>query len=356
LIIQQQTVQIDKPKSSEHKPKVLRWKGISIIRNHSFYATIEEIVKVAEGLEGSDTNKGSDAIRIGLVGDTHTGKSTMASAIAHAIHKKSRLHWKVKFFAKEELIEFKKTLTELTPTNHILIFDDVSFLASLYGKQKIDLLQQASTEIRHFDEGRDVKIIAIYNYHYTKALPPYLRQADYKFYTSVGASEIKNLEEMLQSRKGNKMKVVQDFQKQFFRARKKDFYEFPLGSKKFLRLKYRDPFILTLFWDNLTIRPVVSPTKEWLDPICSVCTEGKDTVTDKEFIAECERKFSSSCFKTAIKQELLLEGIATYGKNLTQCSRFIQRAKDAKQISIRDIAAQLGIKPTNTKLNIKLDE
>ena len=351
-----ETVQLVKPKTDKYRPKIIKWKGVSIVRNHSFLATISEIVKVAEGVEGFANNKGSDAIRIGLVGDTHTGKSTMAAALAHAIHKKSKLHWAVKTFSKEQLIEFKKTLLELTPTNHILIFDDVSFLASLYGKHKMDLLQQAATEIRHFDESRDVKIIAIYNYHYTKALPPYLRQADYKYYTSVGSSEIKNLEEMLGNKKGfNRMSVVTKFQQQFFKARTKGYYHFPVGAKQFLKMDYKDPFILTLFWDNLSLRPVVSPRREWLDEICAVCTEGKDTKTDKEFIVECEKKFSPQCFKTAIKQELQLDGINTYGKSFTQCMRFIARAKDAKLINIRDIAAQLGIKVTNTDLRIKLD-
>jgi len=354
--IEQQVVQVlTKDNSSRHRPKVIKWKGVSMIRNHSFLATISEIVKVAEGVEGFAANKGSDAIRIGLVGDTHTGKTTMAEALAHAIHKKSKLPWIVKRFSKEQLVEFKKTLLELTPTNHILIFDDVSFLASLYGKHKIDLLQQAATEIRHFDESRDVKIIAIYNYHYTKALPPYLRQADYKYYTSVGSSETKNLEEMLGSKKGNKMSVVTRFQEQFFKARTKGFYRFNIGPKEFLKLNYRDPFILALFWDNLSLRPIISPTREWMDEICAICTGGKDTVTDKEFIAECEAKFDPFTFKTAIKQELLLEGVSTYNKKLTQCSRFVQRAKDSKLINIRDIAAQLGIKVTNTRLDIKLD-
>ena len=353
--IEQQSVQLTvKGNQDRHRPKVIKWKGIPMIRNHSFLASISDIIKVAEGVQGFAA-QGSDAIRIGLVGDTHTGKSTMASAIAHAIHKKSKLHWVVKIFSKEQLIEFKKTLLDLTPTNHILIFDDVSFLASLYGKNKIDLLQQAQTEIRHFDKDRDVKIIAIYNYHYTKALPPYLRQADFKYYTSVGSSEEKNLEEMLHSKKGNKMATVSRFQEQFFRARTKGFYRFPVGAKQFLKLDYRDPFILTLFWDNIGIRPVISPTREWMDEICAVCTEGKDKVTDEEFIKECNSKFDPWTFKTAIKQELLLEGVSTYNKKLTQCSRFIQRAKDSKLINIRDIAAQLGIKITNTRLDIKLD-
>jgi len=50
MIIEQQIVTLDDPKHTEvHLPKIIKWKTTNMIRNHSFLATISEIVKVCEG-------------------------------------------------------------------------------------------------------------------------------------------------------------------------------------------------------------------------------------------------------------------------------------------------------------------
>jgi len=351
--IKQQVVTLA-PDSSQklHLPKLMEWKGIKMVRNHSFLASIKEIVTVCEGV--TESTEGSDAIRIGIVGDTHTGKTTMAQAIAHSIHKMSKLDFTIKQFSKNELMEFAQTISNLKPTNHILIFDDVSFLAAIAGKHKIDMIQQSATEIRHLDGGRDVKIIAIFGYHYTKALPPYLRQSDFKFYTSVGSSELKNMEEMLG---GKKMATVLNFQRQFLIARLKGYYKIPIGQKKLLAYKYRDPFIMSLFWNNLSLRPIISPTREWLDPICSVCAGSEQTseISLEQFREEAEAKFTPQLFRTVVKQQLRLQGMNTYSPRYVQCARWIERALEKKIINIAELAGVMDIQITKTALFKKLD-
>jgi len=351
--IKQHTVSLT-PDSDQrmHLPKLMDWKGTKMVRNHSFLATIKEIVTVCEGV--TEATEGSDAIRIGIVGDTHTGKTTMAQAIAHSIHKMSKLPFTIKQFSKNELMEFADTLSKLKSTNHILIFDDVSFLAAIAGKHKIDLIQQSATEIRHLEGGRDVKIIAIFGYHYTKALPPYLRQSDFKFYTSVGSSELKNMEEMLG---GKKMKTVLNFQRQFLIARLKGYYKIPIGQKKLLAYKYRDPFIMSLFWNNLSLRPIISPTRDWLDPICSVCAGSEQTseISLEQFIDEGEEKFTPQLFRTVVKQQLRLQGMNTYSPRYVQCARWIERALEKKIIILTELAGMMDIQITKTALFKKLD-
>jgi len=353
MIIKQQVVSL--APDSDHKmhlPKLMEWKGIKMVRNHSFLASIKEIVTVCEGV--NESTEGSDAIRIGIVGDTHTGKTTMAQAIAHSIHKMSKLDFTIKQFTKNELMEFADTISKLKPTNHILIFDDVSFLAAIAGKHKIDLIQQSATEIRHLEGGKDVKIIAIFGYHYTKALPPYLRQSDFKFYTSIGSSELKNMEEMLG---GKKMSTVIQFQRQFLIARLKGFYKIPIGQKKLLAYRYRDPFIMALFWNNLSLRPIISPTREWLQPICSVCagSEVKSEISLEQFRKEGEQKFTPQLFKTVVKQQLRLQGMNTYNPRYVQCARWIERALEKKLINLAELAGVMDLKIADTKLFVKLD-
>ncbi len=349
--IEQQVVTFDDERDTrQHLPKILKWQGVNMVRNHSFLATCSEIVKVCEGAEADI--EGTDAIRIGIVGDTHTGKSTLADAIAHGIHKKSALHWIIKRFSKTELLDFANTLSKLAPTNHILIFDDVSFLASIAGKKKIDMIQQSATEIRHLPGGKDVKIIAMYGYHYTKALPPYLRQSDFKYYTSVGSSELHNMEEMLG---GKKMAAIVRFQKQFTMARVKGYYRFSIGGKEMFTYKYRNPWIMCLFWNNLSLRTIISPTRKWLQPMCSTCSEGTSQISVKEFLKEMGSKFGEPQIKSAVKQELRLRGINAYSPKLVQATRYLEKAMDMKVINIEEVGSALGLTITNTKLRKKLE-
>lgn len=316
-----------------------------MIRNHSFYAAINEIIEVS---------KESDAVRVGIIGETHTGKTTMAEAIAHVIHKNSSIPWVIKKFTKEELLNFKVTISKLSPTNHVLIFDDVSFLAAIATKKNIDMVQQALTEIRHLEGGRDVKIISILNYHYMKGLPPYLRQSDFKFYTSIGSSELKNIEEAVGS---GKMRTVFKFQKLFTHARVKKYYSIRIGPKEKFVYKYKNPWILSLFFNNDSLRLIISPTREWMLSICSICSSGKySTVKVKDFVKESEDRFGPNNFKAAVKQQLLLAGMNTFKERAVQAFRYIEKAREMKIISLTDLAAEMDLSITKTKMKKPMGE
>jgi len=325
-------------------PKIMKWQGVNMIRHHSFIAAVKEIIEVVSE---------SDAVRIGIIGETHTGKTTMAEAVAHVIHDESDLHFEVKKFTKNELLSFKETLSKLKPTNHILIFDDVSFLAAITTKKNIDLVQQALTEIRHLEGGKDVKIVSILNYHYMKGLPPYLRQSDFKFYTSMGSSEMKNVEETVG---GGKMGTVTKFQKLFTKARVRKYYSLKIGPKERFKYDYKNPFILVLFWNNDSLRIIVSPTREWMQKICSTCSYGKESsISIKQFIEEGGVKFDPWTFKVAVKQHLLLAGMNTYKNKVVQAFRYIDRAREQQIIRLEDLAAGLKLDITKTRLDKKLD-
>jgi len=73
-----------------------------------------------------------DVVKINLVGNPSTGKTTLAGSIAHLIHQLSMEMYKtpfaVKFFSRTELVNFEATLKTLEGMNQVLIFDDISFL------------------------------------------------------------------------------------------------------------------------------------------------------------------------------------------------------------------------------------
>ena len=174
-LIREVSAQTGKPKTNKFLPTVVKWKGVNMVRQESFIAAVKEVVRWAEEI---------DVTRIGIVGDMHSGKTTMAEAIAHTIHKESKLPWGIKVLYEQDLMNFEETLKTLTTdTNWILRFDDVSFLDAKHNKKAIGQVKEAVTKVRHLEGGKDVKVVLIYNYHYSKGLDKYLRMADFRFFT-----------------------------------------------------------------------------------------------------------------------------------------------------------------------------
>lgn len=335
-----------KPESHRNLPKVIKWKGINMVRNHSFLAAINEIVTWAEEI---------DVTRVGIVGDMHSGKSTMAEAIGCAIHHKSKVPWAVRVFGEKQLMNFEETLKTLQPANYILRFDDVSFLDAKNNKKQINLVKEAITKIRHLEGGQDVKIILIYNYHYTMGLDKYLRQADFRFFTTVGSSERENMEKIVGSKR---MKVVDRFAEMRQRGVVKKHFGMRIGPKEIFSYKWRDPFIPVLFYNNDTLRLIISPKREFMHPICPVCTMGQslsNEVDIKQFLIEYEQKFSPSTCKAVVKQKLKEQGIDTYSPTYVQARRYFERALEQKQLSLENVAIEYEMKPTKTRLRKKLD-
>ena len=327
-------------------PTVTHWKGTPIIRQHSFYAAINEIVNWAEEI---------DVTRIGNVGDMHSGKTTIAEAQAHAIHKMSKLQWSIRKLYEEDLMNFKETLKSLTPANYILIFDDVSFLDAKHNKKQINIVKEAVTKIRHLEGGRNVKIIMIYNYHYTMGLDKYLRQADFRFFTTVGSSERENMEGIVGSKS---MRIVDNFTRQRQMGITKKFFGMMLPNKKFFSYKWRNPFIPVLFWNNATLRMIISPTREWLTPICSICafaTGESSTVNVKDFLGEFKAMYPSQ-WKAILKQLLREQGLNTYSKQMIGGRKFLDRAMEIRKFNLEELLLTAGFTLTKTLLRKKPED
>lgn len=340
----------NKPKTNKYLPTVMKWKKVNMVRQESFLAAVKEVVRWAEEI---------DVTRVGIVGDMHSGKTTMAESIAHSIHKESKLPWAIKILYESDLMNFENTLKTLTvDTNWILRFDDVSFLDAKHNKKAISQVKEAVTKIRHLEGGKDVKVILIYNYHYSKGLDKYLRMADFRFFTTVGSEEEDNFEGIMGTRM---MSLVKFFAQNRQRAITKKFFQspHPMANKKKFFYKWRDPFIPVLFWNNSTLRMIISPTRKWLDPICSICanaTGGVDSTLDvAKFCEESEDKFSKGTFTGVIKQFLREQGVNCYSKKTVQARRYLDKALEMKQFNLEELALHYGLKPTNTNLQKKPD-
>lgn len=345
MIETQKIVLKPKSESLQTKPKVIVWQKEKMIRNHSVKAAIREILQVS---------KNKDVVKIGIIGEPASGKSTQADTIGHLIHTMSRevggVPYAARSYKEEDFIDIKKTLANLDPANYVLKFGDLSFLKGSYGSRKIEELKQAMTKIRHLPGGQDVKMILIYDYHYTLALDKYLRQSDFKFFTTVGSSERENMANIVGKKYYERVSRFKDMTTSMLRT---DTFSYPLGDKWFT-YTFRKPFIPMLFWNEKDLRDIVSPTRQWIDPICSVCSMADDTLKDSastdKIIELGIRNWGPGNFKAAIKLKLHQQGINVYGPKVTNCSRWLDKLSTKTPVNLEDIAVKCGIHQKKTQL------
>lgn len=309
-------------------PTIIKWKGTKMIASHSIRAAVMKIIA---------TSKNLDVVKIGLMGQPASGKSTLAETLAHLIHtlsyEQKYVNWTYRIFGQNEFLNLNATLDKLDVANYILYFHDLSFLKE-HGK--IVEVKQVITKIRHLRE--DVKIILIFDYHYTKGLDKYLRQADYTFFTSVGQNEIENMIEIVgQSNK----KTLITFRKKFVEAVQKNRFFFKLGKQDGLVYRYKDPFVVALFWDNSKLRHVIFPKRTWIDQICQVCAP--DTLQlDESLFEQAEKKYGSYGRKAAIRV-LAIDGLHAESYKEKTAFNFWYRAYTAGKVTPTQLMDHYGL-------------
>lgn len=317
-----------------------------MVRSHSFLATVQELVNF---------NAEIDVCRIGIIGDMHSGKTTLAEAIAHAVHKKAKIPYTIRIFQKADLLNFRETLANLKPANYVLIFDDVSFLGADANKKTIEIIKQAVTQIRHMEGGKDVKIMSIQNYHYTLGYDKYLREADFRYFTTIGSSEKENMEKILGHQHNN---LVKQFKMLRHQGVTTGTFALRVSAKEVFGYKYRNPFIPVLFFNEQKPRLIVTPTRQFIDPICSICATAQGQASEisiKQFITETNQKFQERTFKLVVKQALKEQGLATYSKEFTRARRYLDKALETKIISLEELATHYDIVITKTRQDKKMD-
>jgi len=330
----------DDPKN--HRPTITSWKGERMIRVHSILATVKEMLQMLVSL---------DLIKIGIIGEPSTGKTSLALLLAHLFHTTSKFPFAFRIFGEEEFLNMERTLATLGPANYILYFHDLSFLND---RRKLEEVKAAITKIRHLKS--DVKIILIYDYHYTLGLDKYLRQANFRFYTSIGSSEFDNMVKTLGTKHTN---LVLDFNKKYVEMTTKQTCTFTIRGKPFFTYNYKNPFVNCLFWNNSRPRYVIFPKREWLAPTCSECANAngnlQSSIPVSQFIQESIDKFGKGTFEAALKMHALLNGLDTYNHNVVQARRYLTRAFETKLISLEELLVVSGLKVTKTRLRKKLD-
>ena len=260
-----------------------KWMGENIARSHAFLPAIKIIAR---------HQLLNDVTTIALIGRESTGKTTLARSISHYLHieltaqrdtfetsdrVKNQLAkgYCVRLLTADDLIDFKNTLQKLPNQNRILIFDDVSFMIANHTAKNLQKLQNEFTTIRHVEGSEDLRTVIILNFHYNKALGPYLRDTNFRFHTSLMNNDFTALKDVLG---GNHMlKTLRKFQTLHTKISTRGSVSIPLGKKsqknrRWVKYTYDKPFRLTCFVDGNSARIKIYPQIDDLIAECKICS------------------------------------------------------------------------------------
>lgn len=337
--------------TSKQVPVTIVWNNARMIRTQSIKAATREILNVA---------KSTGAVQVNICAIPGQGKSTLAKLIAHLTHKMADSPFTVKLWGRKELLNIEEEIKKLDPVNHVILYDDVSWLSAdpTVPKQKVDQIIKTMTEIRHI-KGVDVQIISILNFHYSYAIPKPLRNAQYWFYLSIGSSELENVLKLV----GNKnLRKIEEFRKVHSQAQNLKKFYYRLGTKgRNFEYLYRQPYAPGLFWNNDSLRHVVFPSREWLEPVCDICAKGlgipsEDAAGLEKFADHILSKFSIGIVRQALRIRLLQLGVNCYQPEVVQCMRHINEYFALKQFPPETVAQRFDLHETITKNKKKLPD
>ena len=337
-----ETVYINPPNKlrqppKDQKPAVGIWNNVRFIRGQSMRAAAREIVEHSQTI---------DVTKVNFIGDTGSGKTSAAMCLMHLIHELTKdIDFEIKILGKKDLEKFEETIKSLR-THTIILFDDVSYLRALISKNGIELIKQKVTEMRHLPGGKDVRLILISNFHYSRAYDKFLRGAMYTFFTSVGPNETENVLTMVGKKYAEKIKIFKKAYRDTHSKHKK--FTYRISSEKTFSYKAFDPFIPLLFWNDISLRHVVSPLREWLSPHCTTCTKGlnpdqKSDIPITDIKKDLVRTYGDTKTKLAVQIKLLQHGFNTFPARTQQCMKAIDDCFEKYNVNFIELQEVFGL-------------
>ncbi len=351
MLVEKRKLERSKSSTKPQKPTVIPWGNAKLLRSQSINTCVRDIF---------ETSKSMGFVKINLIGASSSGKTVLGDVLAHQLHTLDPT-FEVHHFKDSDLIDFKKTIQNLSTNNQILIFDDLSGLVATYGKPALDTLRSEITTIRHIGESnQDRRIIMILNFHAQKMLDKFLRISNFSFYTDCQLEEIGYLEELLGKQQKYK---IQHFAKLRSQSRMYHKFSFVLGKKDTFTYKDGDPFRVILYNNGLSTRFVVSPQLKWIlndggrteGKTCEICypvDKNEETKMNlEEFLEDYKRKFGSGgTAKKAVELKLRQRGYFTQPKRVMQAEKYIDQFFDEKKINLEELAKAFKLEERNTKL------
>ena len=341
---------VDTSTRKSQAPVTLEWNNAKMIRAQSIRSAVKEVI---------NANQSRDLIRINVVGESGTGKSTLSDTIGHLIHTLAPIPYTVRRFNRAELLDFENTLSTLTPTNHVMIFDDVSWLKANAESKKLDKIQKEFTEVRHLRGGIDIKIILILNFHYSYAIPKPLRQAAFFAFTNVGSNEKDNLEKTFGKRWLPKITEFEkvDSETLLHAGTEEDpkTFSYPLGKRGIpFVYQYKSPFAPALWWNRRSLRHVVFPKRQWIDPVCAICSgpvaHDDVSIVDLEALKADMLRQTGNEYVTAVRVLLYQMGVNAFPAPVQRAMRIFQEYMKNKTVNPEAVLQAFGMKTVRTRI------
>lgn len=285
-------------------------------------------------------NKTKAFTSVQIIGSPGTGKTTLATFIAHETHIIDPSYL-IFHFGKSELLRFDQVLDSLpTDRNLILIFDDVSLAFKLIsGEQKTKILQ-ALTEARHPKlEKTDRKVIIISITHYGNALEKLVRsQGSWKIFTDMNNEEQQNFNAITKGYFKNK---VDSFARIILDQFRKGEFTVNVTNHKTRTHKINDPFRFVMYYDNSRVRFALVPSHS-----CNLCSKDKKqikkTKATPDEIIELAQKYYANHGISGLKLALLTTGqTAQYQNQLIYSYNTCRELLSSFDIDLESLALRM---------------
>jgi hypothetical protein len=154
--------------------------------------------------------------------------------------------------------------------------------------------------------------------------------------------------------------MIMQFQQMCVKATKIPYqFSFMLGKMAFI-YNYRKPHIPLLFYNKHTLRFVVSPKRQFVDPICNLCSNAENKIEESDvdtglFFGKLARTFGPRIVKMALRAKFLSIGINLYPPSSKRCMRAIDNYFSHQIINLEELAKTYKLKENETYLRKKID-
>ena len=294
-------------KANKFKPRYLgpiEFEGEKIAQFHNPNLFIKDIL-------GENETKQFTSILI--IGSPGTGKTTLATFIAHECHTEKPGYFIV-HLGKKELLNFSRIMDSLPNQNIILIFDDVSLIFKhIKDPTKRTEILTTLTEARHpklVEKDRQVMVIACI--HYVNSIEKMWRsQGGWKIYTDMSTEEIQNFNYMTKSKFKRQVERFSAITMEQFRKKQ---FTVSLTNKQTRTYTTNKPFRFIMAYDSVSPRFFLTPNKS-----CNLCSSktnkhSKVKAEPNDIIKLAEKYYKGDGIK-GLKNALLLSGQTAQFRN-----------------------------------------
>ena len=237
---------------------ITTWKGVRLVRDQAFLPIITSI---------AEFSKTHSFVKIGIVGQSASGKSTLAQAITHALHVYYMKKYGEKFSAECFYYPWMGdgyNFSILKPNSCIVTVDDFNCIEEVF-KNKMEKFESIIRAIRRSNPS--MRVVFICTYFDTDDLDEYHLQENFRFFIDRDYGGLEQLQRFC----GRELEESTLFTEMHLTAVRKGKWRTKMKNGMVFYYKYRKPFVPCLFWNGQELKNVVTPRRQFMDEECNIC-------------------------------------------------------------------------------------